>query len=62
MSLCEGETCIGSCQHHQDMDIKHYKQPKDYVGDEMILVKRSDLEVIVKGVDDVAREIAGRYL
>ena len=63
MSLVENTKCLGDCQHHQDMETRHYKQPVDYHNeDEMISVRRSDLEVIVKGVDDVAREIAGEYL
>ena len=62
MSLVENTKCLGDYLHHQDMETRHYKQPVDYPYDEMISVRRSDLEVIVKGVDDVARAIAGMYL
>ena len=44
------------------MEIRHYSQPKDYPHDDMISVKRSDLEIIIRGVDCVARAIVGKYL
>ena len=53
--------CAG--QHHQEMEIHHYKKEMHYEGEPVKIVPVKEIEEILKlSVCDEVRAIAGRWL